>query len=219
MATGLLTYEEFVRNARDLVVMSDRLGDGWELRHVRQTDGPEETAFLVKRICVAIAEESPVDPETPRDVGEPENIEDEDPATLHCRGTGKLSEKTVQFEYHVIYSPSYQVPVLFFTATFHSGRLVPLKEIWKFLSPFHVTRDSGMEWESVTQQEHPIFGRPFYHLHPCHTSNVMATILTANKHERGDRDIKNYLLSWLTIFGPTIGLNVLIDYLKIDSKT
>lgn len=126
MATGLLTYEEFVRHARDLVAMSDRLGDGWELRHVRQTDGPEETAFLVKRSCVAIAEETPVDPETPRDVGEPENIEYEDPATLHCRGTGKLS---VQFEYHVIYSQSYQVPVLFFTATFHSGRLVPLKEI------------------------------------------------------------------------------------------
>ena len=209
---GLLIYEEFVRNARDLVAMSDRLGDGWELRHVRATDGPEETTFLVKRSCVVSTELHPVLSETSSDAGEPENIEDEDPATLPC---GEKSQEAVNFEYHVIYSPSYQVPVLFFTATFHSGRLVPLRDIWRFVSPVHVTRESGMEWESVTQQEHPILCRPFYHIHPCHTSTIMATALTSNK----DKEKLNYLLSWLTIFGPTIGLNVSIDYLQINSKT
>ena len=216
---GLLTYEEFVRNARDFVAMSDRLGDGWELRHVRPTDGPEETALLVKRSCAAIAEEMPEDSEAPREVREPENIEDEDPATLHHRE----KQETVQFEYHVIYSQSYQVPVLYFTATFHSGRLVPLKDIWRFLSPFHVARGSGMEWESVTQAEHPMLSQPFYHIHPCHTPDVMATILSLNKYKKDGSIEKNtelnYLLSWLTIFGPTIGLHVPIDYLKINSKT
>ena len=202
---GSLIYEEFVRDAAELVATSETLGDGWELRHVRATDGPEQTAFLAKRSCVVMetapCAEGEGDPDSSR---EPENIEDADPAQLDW---GREPE-TACFEYHVIYSESYQVPVLFFTATFHSGKLVPLREIWRAVSPFHVTRESGMEWESVTQREHPILCRPFYHLHPCHTSSVMATVLGTYKQA-------NYLLSWLTTFGPTVGLNLSLDYLKI----
>ena len=212
---GCLSYEEFEGEARQLVDMSDTLGDGWELRHVRTTEGPELTAYLVKKRSVTM--ETPAEC-APGVAGEPEIIQDPDPAELQCCPPRSL----VNFEYHVIYSPSYQVPVLYFTVSNDSGKLVPLRDFWGFVSPFHVTRESGMEWESVTQQEHPILCRPFYHVHPCHTPTIMATTLTnkpSHDSETGTRhgnSRSSYLLSWLTTFGPTIGLSISLDYLKLS---
>ena len=210
---------EFEREARQLVAVSQRLGDGWELRHVSPTDGPEEAVYLVKKTTVMMEFQdrgSPEEPQTPLDAGGPEIIEDKDPSVLaECP---RPSSVAVHLEYHVVYSPSYQVPVLFFTATFQSGKLVPLSDIWKFTSPFHVTRDFGMEWETLTQHEHPILCRPFHHLHPCHTAAVMATALQAHgpleSGAKGQRkpESAGYLLSWLAMYGPAIGLNVPLSY-------
>ena len=216
MAEGvLLSYEEFAAQADQLAAMSRELGDSWELRHVRVTDGPEETVYLAKFSSLMSPEVGGY-PGGPTDPGEPGDIQDDDPAELQSLPR----PPAVYFEYHVIYSPTYQVPMLFFTATDHSGKLVPLRDIWKFVSPFHITKGAGLEWESVTQQEHPLLCRPFYHIHPCHTSVVMATALS-DKHRTGHGNETlfcrtSYLLSWLTIFGPTIGLNMSLNYLKMS---
>jgi hypothetical protein len=62
--------------------------------------------------------------------------------------------------------------------------------------------------ELTINQEHPILLIPFYHIHPCQTSKLMLLI----------EKRKNYLLSWLSIFGPILGLNIslstLASYLK-----
>lgn len=238
-----VSYSDFIIEARELVTISQRLGDGWELRHVKTTDGPEETVYLAKKTTTIMDLSPPDEQDSTLNIGNLENIEDEDPAVLHHFPRSTV----VNFEYHVVHSPSYLVPMLFFTASYQSGKLVPLVDIWKLLSPVHVPRDSGMEWESVTQLEHPLLGRPFYHIHPCHTASVMATILqTYNKKEThtstehgneteatsgtethtsikhgnkteaipGTEKLKklNYLLSWLTIFGPTVGLKISLDY-------
>lgn len=222
---GCLSYEQFVRHAGELVAASEQLGDGWELRHVRTSDVTEETTtFMVRKKSIFIeSNEEKGDTELSTDIGEQETVKDEDPARL---GTVQNPREAVTFEYHVIYSASYRVPVLYFTASYGNGRIVPLKEVWrKVVSPFHVTRDSGMEWESVTQCEHPILGQPFYHLHPCHTSSVMATALghptTINETVETSEGCHNtnYLLSWLSIFGPTVGLNISLKYNITNSKT
>ena len=273
-----ISYSEFVRQARELVSISERLGDGWELRSVRTTDGPEETAYLAKKRAkmTDFPNGGPPagnidEPETPLVAGDPENIEDDDPATVRDAPRSAV----LCFEYHVVYSPSYQVPVLFFTAMYPSGKLVPLEEVWQLMSPAHVTRGSGMEWGTVTQQEHPILCRPFYHIHPCHTVDVMRTVTQTHGNETEKHGLQmetcehgneteenllqngvevgghgnetethtlpsgmetcghgnetnvhakhkhfNYVLSWLTIFGPTVGLEVSLNYilhLKSDS--
>ena len=126
--------------------MSEGLQDGWELRHTRTTDTPEETVYLAKKCTKVVALHDRGNPtgniselETSLEDGNPENIEDEDPSALHsfCR------PDVVHFEYHVVYSPSYRVPVLYFNATFHSGKLVPLQDVWQLLSPAHVGSGSG----------------------------------------------------------------------------
>ena len=226
---AILTYGGFVCEARELVEMSERLGDGWELRSVRTTDGPEETTYLVKKTTVMMDFPNggpPAEIKTPPDAEGLENIEDDDPAALQESRSGPVA---VHFEYDVVHSPSYQVPVLYFTATYQSGKLVPLSDIWKFMSPAHVRKDSEMEWGTVTQQEHPILCRPFYHIHPCHTATVMGTTLQAHgnetdEHENGMvtsglSDKKPYLLSWLAMYGPTVGLQMSLNYLHLHSKS
>lgn len=217
-----VSYEEFVRQARGLVAMSERLQDGWELRHIRTTDTPEETAYLAKKCTKVVDFHDRGNPagnlETPLGDENTENIEDEDPSALHsfCRPS------VVHFEYHVVYSPSYQVPVLYFNATFPSGKLIPLQEVWQLLSPAHVRSGSGTEWGTVTQQEHPLLCCPFYHLHPCHTADVMGTAVqngTLRLELQGhgnetDSHVAQYLLSWLSMYGPTIGLHVPLKYLS-----
>lgn len=245
-----VSYGEFVRQARGLVAMSERLGDGWELR---TTDGPEEILYLIKKSTEIVDFRGPPaenfrEPETPLDVGDRENIEDEDPAALHDSSSSCRSA-AVYFEYHVVYSPSYRVPVLYFTVTFPTGKLVPLQKVWQFMSPAHVARESGTEWGTVTQQEHPLLCCPFYHIHPCRTADVMGTVVRAHGNETVDsgmetighgnervnsgmetcghgnetgdihEDANGYLLSWLTIFGPTAGLKVPLNYLKFHSKS
>lgn len=219
-----ISYEEFVRQARGLVAASERLQDGWELRHIRTTDTPEETAYLAKKSTKVAPFHDRGNPagniselETPLEDGNQENIEDEDPSALHsfCRPT------VVHFEYHVVYSPSYRVPVLYFNATFPSGKLIPLQEVWQLLSPAHVRSGSGTEWGTVTQQEHPLLCCPFYHIHPCHTADVMGTALQngtllsrLESQEHGTETDTQYLLSWLSMYGPTLGLNVSLRYLS-----
>lgn len=219
-----VSYDEFVRQARAFVAISERLQDGWELRRIHTTDTPEETAYLAKNCTKLVDFHDPVNTseniselETPPVDGNPENIEDEDPSALH----NSCKSDVVHFEYHVVYSPSYRVPVLYFNATFPSGKLIPLQEVWQLLSPIHVRSGSGTEWGTVTQQEHPLLCCPFYHIHPCHTADVMGTNVTQNpsKLECGHRNETDshraqYLLSWLTIYGPTIGLNLSLNYLN-----
>ena len=190
-----VSYEEFLTQAQSLAAASSQLGDGWELNHVRTTDGPEETAYLVKRETRTVHFDAHVHPrdfngvEVPREHDETEeNVGDDDPAAWSpCENEKDFPEipepETVHFEYHVIHSQFYQVPVLYFSASYSSGQSLPLEVVWKLLSPVHSCREKP-EWGLVTQQEHPLLFRPYYFIHPCHTSDVMATALQSGEETR-----------------------------------
>ena len=234
-----LSYEEFVRQARGLVAESERLGDGWELSRVRVTDSPEETEYLVKKTIRMVNFHDPEAPgeelENPQEAGGPDEFEDHDPAALQSsKDSSKDGSTAVNFDYNIVHSPSYQVPVLYFTATLSTGRQVPLEGVWQLMSPAHAT-GSGTEWGTVTQLEHPLLCRPFYHIHPCHTADVMGMAVQRHgnetEQELGGREEEeqcsqsatavtecgegatSYLLSWLSMYGPTVGLQVPLRYI------
>ena len=217
---GTLTYEEFVCCARELVVLSDRLGDGWELRNILTTDSTE-TVFLVKRHSHYLTEpqqelvSKASGDESKQSIGvlveEESGIEEcSDPAIA---ASGTLL--TVHFEYHIVHSVSYEVPVLYFIATYDNGKQLPLKEVWRhLLTRTYISGDTD-KWGLVTQIEHPIFGRPYYHIHPCHTAKVMATALSCAVEEMGSCEQRgNYLFTWLSTFGPLVGLMLPLEYAK-----
>jgi hypothetical protein len=56
----------------------------------------------------------------------------------------------------------------------------------------------------VSQAENPILFRPFFMIHPCKISQVMSKF----------PESKNFLLTFLTIFGPSIQLHMNPEYEK-----
>ncbi|KAG2183741.1 hypothetical protein INT43_006752, partial [Umbelopsis isabellina] len=109
---------------------------------------------------------------------------------------------TLQIEYHVVYSSSYQVPVLYFNAYYSNGSVLTRDELDKFvINPSYrepLKSSTLMQQGSISQQEHPILGLPFYYIHPCDTASLMAQVDIS--------DINCYIMSWLSFFGPLVGL-------------
>ncbi|XP_036598252.1 ubiquitin-like-conjugating enzyme ATG10 isoform X1 [Trichosurus vulpecula] len=129
-------------------------------------------------------------------------------------GAAAASE-VIRYEYHVLYSCSYRVPVLYFRASFLDGKPLTLKEIWDGVHQFYKDRLLQEPWSTITQQEHPILGQPFFVLHPCKTNEFMTSLL--ENSEKDNRNI-NYITSWLSIVGPVVGLNLPLSYAKAMSQ-
>ncbi|XP_077981887.1 ubiquitin-like-conjugating enzyme ATG10 [Glandiceps talaboti] len=130
-------------------------------------------------------------------------IHEDDNATIQTPGSISLC----QYEYHVLYSLSYSVPVLYFNASKEDGKLLSLEEVWNNVPGSYQSRISDDRWSFITQQEHPLLCRPFYQLHPCHTADMMQAIGI----DWSCQD-NNYLISWLSTVGPVVGLNLALSY-------
>ena len=263
-----------------------------------------ETVFLVKRLSMLIKDcHSDLQDQGGNDHtnleqlenGEGLHIEEEkdDPSIISSPGNTSLhspnspdikvssrsavadpSLLSVHIDYHVVHSFSYEVPVLYFTATYSNGRQLSLNDTWKLLSNRFVSGDMD-RWGLISQQEHPLLHYPFYHIHPCHTAKVMAqarktkirtdssgdleekvsiegeTEGEGRGEKRENQDLPNnvavacsggddrasgveefgeklklngsglkhepnYLLTWLSTFGPLVGLKVPLEYATID---
>ncbi|XP_005618214.1 ubiquitin-like-conjugating enzyme ATG10 isoform X3 [Canis lupus familiaris] len=123
--------------------------------------------------------------------------------------------EVIKYEYHVLYSCSYQVPVLYFRASFLDGRPLALKDIWEGTHECYKTRLLQEPWDTITQQEHPILGQPFFVLHPCKTNEFMTPVL---KNSRKINRSVNYITSWLSVVGPVVGLNLPLSYARTASQ-
>uniref|UniRef100_A0A803VNR7 Ubiquitin-like-conjugating enzyme ATG10 n=1 Tax=Ficedula albicollis TaxID=59894 RepID=A0A803VNR7_FICAL len=122
------------------------------------------------------------------------------------------AEEVVRYEYHVLYSSSYQVPVLYFRACCLDGRPLTLDEIWGSVHASYQARLQEGPWDTITQQEHPILGQPFFVLHPCRTKEFISAVLSGSQeHHRHT----NYIILWLSTVGPVVGLNLPLSYAKL----
>ncbi|KAL3868629.1 hypothetical protein ACJMK2_041420 [Sinanodonta woodiana] len=134
-----------------------------------------------------------------------EPVEDLDEAVV--QDNVSTSTSMVTFVYHVVYNASYAVPVLYFNAYKPDGQLLSLEEVWAIVPQHYQDRLREERWTFITQQEHPILGRPFYQLHPCHTSTLMSQI--------PDTPGSNYLISWMSAVGPVLRLEMSMRYGEI----
>jgi len=104
-------------------------------------------------------------------------------------------------EYHVVYSESYSVPVLYVNAHHADGSMVHHDELMKLCSSMHKDTITNHLWSTLSQTEHPFIGVPFYMLHPCNTSKLMSSA-------RPEQSKRSYLIQWLSSIGPAVGLNI-----------
>ena len=204
-----ITYEDFLACAREFLSYSEALGDGWKL--VEAGLAPNHVVhYLSKKSTVVLQKAAPVRDHDIEIVNTEEEYEDAGVVDLAIRPHDDTEEKFIlTCEYHVIYSSSYQVPVLYFTACYCNGKLALLNDLWELLPINSLVKENG-KWGVLTDTEHPFLLRPFYHIHPCHTAKMMAALGAGDASGHCD----NYVLAWLSVFGPLVGLSLSLEYGK-----
>ncbi|XP_029931293.1 ubiquitin-like-conjugating enzyme ATG10 [Myripristis murdjan] len=243
MSWSVLDEEGFSRCCRLLVQQSQSLRDGWSwepgqgsaegylrkttLRTAAFTSRPEREpegsgAAPEQHTAPGRAEEpSQSDLAAPAASGDADDLtgaEDDgaDEDDWVCRAPAESSSRVLQYEYHVLYSCSYSVPVLYFRAFTLEGRSLSLDEVWSCVPPQYRARLQQSPWNTITQQEHPLLGQPFFLVHPCRTDELMRPVMQAAQQQL--RWV-NYVVTWLSMVGPLVGLEMPLSYAALSPQS
>uniref|UniRef100_A0A3P9KZM7 Ubiquitin-like-conjugating enzyme ATG10 n=1 Tax=Oryzias latipes TaxID=8090 RepID=A0A3P9KZM7_ORYLA len=230
MSCGVLDEEEFCRCCQLLLQHSDGVSDGWSWEAVRGSD----EGYLKKTLLRSVPAERSV-PQKHKEPGSDSeqfdychlqteeqgkqgvdassdslrpDVEEEDDGVC---GAPAGSSSVLQFEYHILYSCSYRTPVLYFRASTLEGRSLTLEDVWRSVHPNYRLGLQSRPLDAITQQEHPFLGQAFFYLHPCRTEEFMKPLLQMARDQ--NRPV-NYVLSWLSVVGPMVGLEVSLECLK-----
>lgn len=232
MSGCALNEKEFFSCCQLLLQQSEHLRDGWSWEAVQ---GSEE-GYLRKTVLRSVladcydaqkqketASVSPIFAHPIQELQQQERTQPVVATRFHSAGiTGddgdeddavcvlsEVSSHVLQYEYHILYSCSYSAPVLYFRAFTLEGRSLMLEDVWSSVHPNfrHCLQNSPLT--AITQQEHPLLGQPFFMLHPCRTEEFMRPVLQEAQEE--PRPV-NYVLLWLSVVGPVVGLEVPLKY-------
>ncbi|KAG0304383.1 hypothetical protein BGZ98_005591 [Dissophora globulifera] len=143
----------------------------------------------------------------------PDNEEADHEAEAREDMSQKVSQDFLSVCYHVVFSPSYQVPVLYFNAYRPDGTAISLEEIYESLVPEdwrNSIRNAGLNG-GISQQDHPILSIPYFYMHPCETVSLLETIFKNTTSTRQSSLLDSYILTWLSFTGQAIGLTIPSD--------
>ncbi|XP_077225439.1 ubiquitin-like-conjugating enzyme ATG10 [Tasmannia lanceolata] len=122
-------------------------------------------------------------------------------------------QETHIYDFHIVYSPSYRVPVLYFRGYRCDGQPLEFEDIKKELPLYSSRILMEAKWTFMTQEEHPYLNRPWVTLHPCGTSDWMKLLFNGHTASIKDVVIQQYLLSWLSVVGQAVGLMITLEML------
>jgi len=201
----MYNQNSFVEDAKRFIDISDSMHANWELSHY--VTGDQDSLYLRLKETKALAAEQndfsmeelemeDWDATIPTDEGELDilkTVNGKEMISTDCQQQQQL----LTFEYHVLFSLSYSVPTLYFKIYDRNGKTLLLEEFWSIVPKVfaNAVRDDS-KWKFVTEQEHPFLGKPFFHIHPCHTAQALKTLRADGGHDFP------FLLTWFSCFGP-----------------
>jgi len=200
-----VTQDEFLHSAENFIQKSDVLYDGWSMA---ECNGVKFMKLVTQRMIETNEED------TQPTLRENEQVDQHFNASAECLNESCRKSKNPQsvmfLEYHVIYSVSYSVPVLYlrgFDAVggvlridklikngefFNDQQGIPKNKVVDLKSVSEINDISDMPEclsidnnfvrpDTFSQAPHPLFFEPFYQLHPCHTSHWMKMMYSAKE--------------------------------------
>uniref|UniRef100_A0A8C6UUM5 Ubiquitin-like-conjugating enzyme ATG10 n=1 Tax=Neogobius melanostomus TaxID=47308 RepID=A0A8C6UUM5_9GOBI len=211
MSSLQLDEDGFFECCQLLLQKSEELRDGWSWERVQGTTEGYLRKTALRPVPIG-SKLNHKDSEVER-CSVPGHTEDDDEddadVLLNSSQSGDGGHLCFQFEFHILYSSSFRTPVLYFRAFTLEGKSLSLEDVWSFIRPkLRLSSEDGL-LSTVTQQEHPLLGQPFFMLHPCKTDDFMRPVLEAARQE--NRPV-NYVLTWLSVVGPLLGLDVPLEY-------
>ena len=193
MSILYLTRETFNQNISEIFLKSQLIGDSWNLIKTPAASriACEEAPLVYLEKC------------------EQKLAEVED------------SREILSFTYHIVFSESFAVPVLYLNVSRSNGCSLSHDELYSYfkLKKFSEKQDSVYDL-MLTQQEHPILFKPFYFVHPCKTADWMSLIASnlRTEDEAVRKDLDNYTLTWLSSVFSAFKINLDTKYgLKLSA--
>ncbi|KAI0347074.1 hypothetical protein BDW22DRAFT_493311 [Trametopsis cervina] len=115
---------------------------------------------------------------------------------------------------HVVYSPSFQVPALYFSVHQSSGAPLSLEELTacsllrlntlpSTQATTYALQGPDAAFTLLSQGDHPTLGTPCWYLHPCHTGEVIEEILAEVPCEGNARSLR-WLEAWFMMLGNVV---------------
>ncbi|KAJ1954122.1 hypothetical protein GGI12_005864 [Dipsacomyces acuminosporus] len=139
-------------------------------------------------------------------------VEDRDPTASALSNNAASDAAQCQVsgtvEYHVLYSRTWRVPLLFFRVlSDKSEAIMDTSRVSQMLVSDSCVREamSAVEFGGALGiQDHPVYGVPFMYLHPCNTAQLLQAVSSERHQIRiGARE---YIAAWLSLVGPAAGL-------------
>ncbi|OOQ86074.1 autophagy-related protein Atg10 [Penicillium brasilianum] len=113
---------------------------------------------------------------------------------------------TLQIDYDIVFSPIYQVPVLYFVLRWHNHQgPVGLDAVYQYVVPeqYRQQLQSVGVMGGISFGYHPESGAPAFFVHPCNTADAMAHVADGQSVTTG-----TYLLIWLGLVGQSVNLHI-----------
>lgn len=133
-----------------------------------------------------------------------------DEATVHNYNPRNATEWT----FSVVFHETWRVPTLYFQVHGIDGTPTTREEVLRILlnsrgssggntADFYANDSMTEEqtWDFVSQEEHPMTGKPSFFLHPCQTATKIELLLQQPKHHCP-------LLSWMSMILPSVGCTI-----------
>ncbi|KAJ2630117.1 hypothetical protein H4R22_002892 [Coemansia sp. RSA 1290] len=191
-----LTRTEFLRSIDHF---EEQFGSIIEIRR----DTCKQQQFLRIYKSLFLPDESDGDEE----IDEIDEVEDPDPIeALAADVPGDTRTACGQVEYHVVYSASWRVPVLYMRVLLsdQSQVVLDIEQVTKLLVADQQMRGAIEAVEfggALGIQDHPVLNEPFVYLHPCHTATLLRAVGVPI-------DASNYMGAWLSLTGSAVGLTL-----------